>query len=148
VPDQLTDSTDSSDTCSAVTGIAGSDITRFANLDGLKPKPIPMAFHPNYLGPNSTTYHWQPTPSTIVRNSEALGGGHHAVTEVQVDYSIHTYNMEEYALVSINSLAGSTQGAPLVYLGEQITGTVEFPEHRLHEVQRIVVAVSWLLISL
>ena len=99
-----------------------------------------MAFRHSYIGPSSAAY--QPTPSTIAQNSEAPGSAHHAVTEP--DYSLRTYNLEEYAFVSINSIAGSTQDVPLVYFGEQITGSVVFPEHRLHEVRRIVVGVSWL----
>ena len=103
-----------------------------------------MAFRQSYIGPSSATY--QPTPSSIAQNSEAPSNTHYAVTEP--DYSLCTYNLEEYAFVSINSIAGSTQDVPLVYFGEQITGSVVLPEHRLHEVRRIVVAVSWLLISL
>ena len=96
---------------------------------------------------NPTTEH--PVPSTVDRNAEARNGGHHAVTDsepVQEPVStIHTYNVKEYAFISINSHAGSTQGVPLVYLGEEATGSVVFPEYRLHEVRSIVVAVSWFL---
>lgn len=89
---------------------------------------------------------YHPALSTVGQNSEAIGGDYrHAVINSEPVYSILTYNLEEYAVISINSLAGSTQGVPLVYSGEEITGSVAFPEYRLHEVRSIVVAVSWLL---
>ena len=100
-----------------------------------------ISFPTPHIGPSSTTQN--PVLSTVGRNAEALHDGHHAVTEPFC--TIHTYNLKEYAFISINSHAGSTQGAPMVYLGEQVTGSVVFPEYRLHEVRSIVVAVSWLL---
>jgi hypothetical protein len=102
-------------------------------MDSLRSRPPP-----SFIGPSSAPYH--PGPSTV---GQILGGDHHAVTEPV--YSIHTYNLKEYAFVSINGHASSAQGDPMLYLGEEITGSVVFPECRLHEVRRIVVAVSWLL---
>lgn len=102
--------------------------------------------HP-YIGPSSATQH--PLPSTVAvgRNADSdphpVDGGHQAVMEPA--HTIHTYNLKEYAFISINSHAGSTHGVPLVYLGEEATGSVVFPEYRLHEVRRIDVVVSWLL---
>lgn len=68
-------------------------------------------YPPPYIGPSSTTQH--SVLSTIGRNSEALVDDHHAVTE-PVYTSIHTYNLKEYAFISMNSYAGNTQGVPLV----------------------------------
>ncbi|SRR6266404_3582738 len=100
--------------------------------------------------PNFTTHN--SVPSTVDRqNSEVLqvGRGHHAVTEHQPFSTIHTYNLKEYAFVSINSHASYGQDVPLVYGEEETTGSVVFPEYRLREVRRIVVIVSascsWLL---
>ncbi|KAI9451462.1 hypothetical protein BJY52DRAFT_101044 [Lactarius psammicola] len=85
--------------------------------------------HPSpYIGTGSTTRH-----STVGRNLQVLDGDHHAVTVPQAVDTIHTYNLKEYGLISENSHASNTEDVPLVYLGEETTGSVVFPEYHLHE---------------
>ncbi|KAH9165691.1 hypothetical protein EDB89DRAFT_273409 [Lactarius sanguifluus] len=86
---------------------------------------------PYSIGAGSTTQ--QSVLSTIGQNSETLDGDRHAVAEVIC--TIHTYDLKEYAFISIKSHASNTQDVPLVYLGEQTTGSVVFPEYRLHELE-------------
>lgn len=107
-------------------------------MDSHRSRPYGISSPPSFVAPGSTPYH--PASSTV---GQILGVNHHAVTEPV--YSIHTYNLEEYAFISINGHASSTQGDPMLYLGEDITGSVVFPEYRLREVRSLVVAVSWLL---
>ncbi len=93
---------------------------------------------PNFATHNSV-------PSSVDRqSSEALDSGYNSVTELkpQVPPTVHTYNLKEYAFVSINSHASYGQDVPLVYLGEETTGSIVFPEYRLREVERVVVIVS------
>lgn len=105
-------------------------------MDSHRSQPHGISSPPSFTGFSSTS-----APSTV---GQSLGSDHHharAVTEPV--YSIHTYNLKEYASVSINGHSSSTQGEPLLYLGEEITGSVVFPAYRLHEVRSIVVAVSF-----
>ena len=106
-------------------------------MDSHQSRPHGISSPPSFIGFSSTS-----APSTV---GQSLGDDHHARAVAEPVYSIHTYNLQEYAFVSINGHATSTQGEPLLYLGEEITGSVVFPAYRLHEVRSIVVAVSWLL---
>ncbi|KAH9020215.1 hypothetical protein EDB85DRAFT_2153196 [Lactarius pseudohatsudake] len=105
-------------------------------MDSHRTRSYGISSPPPYIGAGSSTQ--QSVLSTVGQNSEALDGDRHAgVTEAV--YTIHPYDLKEYAFISIKSHASNTQDVPLVYLGEQTTGSVVFPEYRLHEVRRIIV---------
>ncbi|KAH9037011.1 hypothetical protein EDB84DRAFT_1577663 [Lactarius hengduanensis] len=105
-------------------------------MDSHRTRSYGISSPPPYIGAGSSTQ--QSVLSTVGQNSEALDSDRHAgVTEAV--YTIHPYDLKEYAFISIKSHASNTQDVPLVYLGEQTTGSVVFPEYRLHEVRRIIV---------
>jgi hypothetical protein len=71
--------------------------------------------------------------------------GNHVSTTGGSVYTIHTYGLKEYAYVFINSHADSPQDTPVIYRGEETTGTVRLPQRSLQEVQSIIVVVRRLL---
>ena len=120
--------------CSSVVTLPSS----VPSTDSHRSQPHGISSQPSFIGSSTSA------PSTV---GQSLGSDHHARAVAEPIYSIYTYNcnLQEYAFVSINGHASSTQGEPLLYLGEEITGFVVFPAYRLHEVRSIVVAVSWFL---
>ncbi|KAH8999895.1 hypothetical protein EDB86DRAFT_618588 [Lactarius hatsudake] len=53
--------------------------------------------------------------------------------------TVHIYGLKEYAYVFINSHADSPLDTPVIYWGEETTGTIQFPQRRLDEVQSIII---------
>ena len=60
-------------------------------------------------------------------------------------HTTHTYVLKtDYAFVSIKSRAHNIHDIPLMYLQEETTGTIIFPECHLHEVRSIIIVVCGL----
>lgn len=95
--------------------------------------------------------HLKPAPRKSLepsadQNSQVHDRDNHASTAGGPVHTIHTYGLKEYAYVFINSRADSPQDTPVIYQGEETTGTVQLPQRRLQEVQSIIVVVRRLLV--
>ncbi|KAI9431410.1 hypothetical protein H4582DRAFT_1966249 [Lactarius indigo] len=51
----------------------------------------------------------------------------------------HIYGLKECAYVFINSHANSPEDTPMIYWGEETTGTIQIPQRHLQEVKSIIV---------
>lgn len=59
-----------------------------------------------------------------------------SIAEASV-YTIHTYGLKEFAYVFINSHADNPKVTPVIYRGENTTGTVRLPQCRMQGVESI-----------
>ncbi|KAN0134740.1 hypothetical protein V8E53_007525 [Lactarius tabidus] len=89
-----------------------------------------------YNNPNTAT-HQSPMAPAADQNAQVHGGIDHSAGTEGPSYTVHTYCLREYAYVFFNSHADSPQDTPVIYGGEETTGTVQLPRCRLQEVRSI-----------
>ena len=89
-----------------------------------------------------------PLEPSADQNSHVHDRDNHVSTAGDPVYTIHTYCLKEYAYVFINSHADSPQDIPVIYRGEETTGTVQLPQRCLQEVQSIIVVVRRLIVGM
>jgi hypothetical protein len=99
-----------------------------------------------YNNPNTAT-HQSPMAPAADQNAQVHGGIDHSAGTEGPSYTVHTYCLREYAYVFFNSHADSPQDTPVIYGGEETTGTVQLPRCRLQEVRSIDVVVRRLLVG-
>lgn len=98
----------------------------------------PILSPPPYNHPNTATHQGTVVPYAG-QNAQVHGGIDHSAGTGGPSYTVHAYCLKEYAYVFVNSHADSPQDTPVIYGGEETTGTVQLPRCRLQEVQSIVV---------
>jgi len=81
---------------------------------------------------------------SVDKYSQVHGEDDHASAAGAPTY-VFTYGLKEYACAFITSHTDTAHVTPMIYRGESITGTVQFPQYRLKEVQSIIVVVKLLL---
>jgi hypothetical protein len=106
----------------------------------------PILSPPPYNHPNTATHQGTVVPYAG-QNAQVHGGIDHSAGTGGPSYTVHAYCLKEYAYVFVNSHADSPQDTPVIYGGEETTGTVQLPRCRLQEVQSIVVVVRRLLVG-
>ncbi|KAI9437277.1 hypothetical protein H4582DRAFT_2058272 [Lactarius indigo] len=102
----------------------------------------PLSLSPAIPPPPVTASNSAPRQSPM-QHSGGQTSQAHSSPAGESPHTTHTYVLKTgYAFVSIQSRAHNGRDTPLMYLGEETTGTVVFPEWHLREVQGIIIVSS------
>ncbi|KAI9451461.1 hypothetical protein BJY52DRAFT_1297612 [Lactarius psammicola] len=125
-------------THSSFTSISLVPTLQFASGSTAPPRLSSVVSPPPYSRPNPAPSR-RPMEPPADQNPQAHERENHASTAGGPVSTIHTYGLKEYAYVFINSHADSHQDTPMIYRGEETTGTVRLPQRHLQEVLSIIV---------